>query len=472
MLKTLFTLIYLLSSPVQAEQSLNRPTTKPVCLEEVKRCEYLTANITGHEFVKRVENQLFPRQSIFFTKESYIEVQSGNTVVFWFEDRDIFNMFIALIPSIDALESFKPSDMVKVTTEILEMTEIGLKNFQAQITAVTARTSGSPRDISGDIYDADAGTISLNIPFKTVDLSVLLGASKVKKYTRKAITVVSYVNNFDSINYAHTTFVPLVGPSGILEKKTGVEIDGSVSIERSNNNLVKLNNFDLKYSQEVINPVDPTQMSINTLDVEKSSLYLYKGLTQTAVKSVSSIQTTDRGLRLSGINRSSGEIYNKMLIMVRAETISHEDIARQAQRVANSRIQGEFTPEEVRNFSTDEIDLESVIKDIRPFAKFSPTGERIIGFKLNSENARLDNYKRVFDIKISGAGLKQQANRTIEDLMTRGISFDEISESYYDRKYIKLKIKFKEFKKAPTRGHRRLRKSVTLYYNPQTNEFI
>ncbi len=471
---SVFTLsfVFFTSITLADAQTFNRQVGEPECIVEAKRCSYLTVNVTGNQFVTRVTNQLFPRQSIFFTDESYLEVERGNLVVFWFESEDILKRFKLLIPVIDALESFKPADMVKVTTDILEMTETGLKNFRAQISAVTARPVGNDRDFDVNIGDATTGDLNLNVPLKTVDLSVLLGGASVKKYTRKAITNESYVSNSEDLNFSQTTLVPIEGPSGILEKKTGLEIDGTVSIERDNSDLVKLTNFDLKYSKEVINPVDATQMSINTLDLDRKSLFLYRGLTQTAVKSVSSVQTSDRSGQLNGINRAIGEEYNKLLIMVRAETISHDDIAAEARRIADSNIQGEFSEDQIREFPTDSVELKEIFENIKPFTRFDTTGERIVGFKLDQKYARLENYKKRFDIKIKGGGIKQQANRSLESLMTKGLILNDVSQNYYDRKFIKIKVTIREFIKRPKPGQRRFSKRVTLYYNPQTNEFL
>lgn len=452
--------------------SLNRDVEKPVCDVEVKRCVYYTSNITGRQFVTRVTTQLFPQQSIFFTDGSYLEVESGNTVVFWFEEDEILKRFKLLIPYVDALESFKPVDMVKVTTEIVEMTETGLKNLRAQITAVTMRTPGSLGNFSGGISDANNGDLSFNIPLKTVDLSVVLGASSVRRHTKRAITNESYITNFENINFSDTTFVPFEGPSGILEKQTGLTINGSVSIERDNSDLVKISNFDLKYEKSVVNPVDDTMMSVNSTDVDRASMFLYRGLTQTTVKSISSASSTDGGIQLNGFNRSTGEEYNKLLILVRAESISQDDIAGEARRIADSVIRGNFTDQQIRNFDTTPVEIDEVLEDIKPFSRFGTTGERIIGFKLNPELARDENYKKRFDIKIRGGGIKQEANRSLEELMTRGLVLSDIRQRYLDKKYIKIKVSFKEFIKGPRGNTRPLFKRVTLYYNPQTNKFI
>lgn len=126
-----------------------------------------------------------------------------------------------------------------------------------------------------------------------------------------------------------------------------------------------------------------------------------------------------------------------------------------------------FSEIEINSFPGNGIDFKTALKSVKPYALQTPSGQKILGMKLDKKFARRDNIKKSVEVSIKGGGIKQEAILTLENLMLSGLKFNPVGLRYLDKKVVKFKVTLKPF-----RGSRSSRVKITLYYNPRTNSFI
>jgi len=129
-------------------------------------------------------------------------------------------------------------------------------------------------------------------------------------------------------------------------------------------------------------------------------------------------------------------------------------------------LHGTFTATDRTAMNPTGPDLKQILDTgIDAYARFTASGDRILGFNLDKKMASLATIDKNIEIEIKTRGMKQKAIRTVENLMISGIRFDELPRAAIDKELVKFTLKFKTF-----RGPTLLRKN--LWYNPQTNAFI
>lgn len=456
----LLTCLFSLSA-IGQEIGLERPAGAVDCNQSVKRCTYIVQNGTAAKLIQRIERILFPG-TILTPSEGYIEAESLKQIGFWLESDDLLERFKGLIPSLDTFESFDPTSLVQISIDVYGVTETGLTNLTASLQSV-----GPAADDSGD-FSISTGSAALDLTLKlgTNLLASALGSKSVKKYTKKLTTVTRYIPNRAEINFSHTSNIYISPTAGsVKEEKVGLNIDGEVSIERTRNDLIKIQDFSFRYGV-LIPGVDPANNRVNVLEVTNPEVYLLSGISNLIVSTTTDESTRTRGWGLLSVERGKDESLSKLMVVVRAEPLSFESVIDRMRDMRVRDLHGTFTSTDRTNMNPTGPELKQVLDiGIDPYARFTASGDRILGFNLDKKMASLATIDKNIEIEIKTRGMKQKAIRTIENLMISGIRFDELPRAAIDKELVKFTLKFKSF-----RGPTLLKKY--LWYNPQTNAFI
>ncbi|PIP88573.1 MAG: hypothetical protein COW01_13620 [Bdellovibrionales bacterium CG12_big_fil_rev_8_21_14_0_65_38_15] len=443
------------------EIGLERPAGAVDCNQSVKRCTYIVQNGTAAKLIQRIERILFPG-TILTPSEGYIEAESLKEIGFWLESDELLERFKGLIPSLDTFESFDPTSLVQISIDVYGMTETGLTNLTASLQSV-----GPANDDSGD-FSISTGNAALDLTLKlgTNLLASALGSKNVKKYTKKLTTVTRYIPNRAEINFSHTSNIYISPTAGsVKEEKVGLNIDGEVSIERIRNDLIKIQDFSFRYGV-LIPGVDPASNRVNVLEVTNPEVYLLSGISNLIVSTTTDEVTRTRGWGLLSVERGKDENLSKLMVVVRAEPLSFESVIDRMRDMRVRDLHGTFTATDRTAMNPTGPDLKQILDTgIDAYARFTASGDRILGFNLDKKMASLATIDKNIEIEIKTRGMKQKAIRTVENLMISGIRFDELPRAAIDKELVKFTLKFKTF-----RGPTLLRKN--LWYNPQTNAFI
>ncbi len=461
-MKLILMLTCLFSIPAfSQENGLERPAGAVDCNQSVKRCTYIVQNGTANVLIQRIERILFPG-TILTPSEGYIEAESLKQIGFWFESEELLERFKGLIPSLDTFESFNPTSLVQISVDVYGITETGLTNLTASLQSVGPQGDDDPD------FSISSGNAALDLTLKlgTNLLASALGSKNVKKYTKKLTTVTRYIPNLAEINFSHTSNIYISPTAGsVKEEKVGLNIDGEVSIERDRNELIKVEDFKFRYGV-LIPGIDPASNRVNVLEVSNPEVYLLTGISNLIVSTTTDQVTRTRGWGLLSVERGKDESLSKLMVVVRAEPLSFESVIDRMRDMRVRDLHGTFTDADRVAMTQTGPSLKEVLDNgIDAYARFTASGDRVLGFNLDKKMASLGVIDKNVEIEIKTRGMKQKAIRSIENLMISGIRFDELPRSAIDNDLVKFKIRFKSF-----RGPTILRK--TLWYNPQTNAFI
>jgi hypothetical protein len=270
---------------------VQRLAGKVECNDELKICSYLSLKITARELIAKLNANLFPG-SILSPSEGYITTDGIKKINFYINNEDLRNRLIAVIPLMDALEQFDPSDLVLVTTDIYSLTEHGETNLQASLNSASANaTTGEIAQWTiKSIFGGLAGTA---LKIGTNFLSSVLGSSKIKEESSKITSINQLISNQTDINYSRTMKVYISPPgSGVVkEELSGLTVEGVVSISARDSDLVLIKDYHLTYG--VVEPGSQGDR-VNILSVMNPQLYLVKGISSVVVSSI----TVDQGRKI------------------------------------------------------------------------------------------------------------------------------------------------------------------------------
>ena len=452
----------ILSANLWAQQTgLERPAGSVDCEQSLKRCTYIVQNSTAAKLIQKIERILFPG-TILTPAEGYIEAESLKKIGFWLESSELLERFKGLLPALDTFESFDPTSLVQVSIDVYGITETGLTNLTASLQSVAPAT-----DDDGD-FSISTGNSALDLTLKlgTNLLASALGSRNVKKYTKKLTTITRFIPNRAEINFSHTSNIYISPTAGtVKEEKVGLSVDGEVSIERDRNDLIKVENFSFRYGV-LIPGVDPANHRVNVLEVTNPEVYLLSGISNLIVSTTTDEVSRTRGWGLLSIDRGRDENLSKLMVVVRAEPLSFEAIIDRMRDMRVRDFNGTFTSEDRSTMSATGPSLSDVFNNgLEPWARFTASGDRILGFNIDKKLASLDTISKSIEVEIKTRGMKQKAIRTVESLMISGLRLDDLPRSALDRDLVKLKLKFKAFRGSTLA-------TKTLWYNPQTNAFI
>ena len=446
---------------------LERKTGKIECHDEVKICSYITQNITARELIAKLNTNLFPG-NILDPNEGYMAPDGLKKVNFYINNSDLRNKLIATIPLMDTLEEFDPSDLVMLTTDIYSLTEGGLSNFQASL--VTANANSTNNEIADwAVSSAICGTTGLALKIGTNLLSSLLGSNKVKQESSKITTINQLIPNMAGINFSNTAKVYISPPgSGVVkEEQAGLSVNGTVSISSKDNDLVLIKDYNLTYG--VVGNVASGER-VNILSITNPQLYLVKGTSSILVSSVETEQSTSTDTSALSYGKIKNKQMNKIMIVTRAESVSFTDFVTDMKKVRQLDLHQQFTKEKIAHFSKEPIDINEVLEHIKPMAYYTTSGDRVLGIKLDANDARENNIAKNIEVTIKSggflsSGIKQKVILPLESLMLSGIKLNTLPTKALSKVKVDIYVTLK-----PYGSNKSI--SKTLHYNPETNAFF
>lgn len=445
--------------------TLLKPPGKVECNEEVKICNYIAQNISARELIAKINANLFPG-SILSPSEGYMTTDGLKKINFYIFNEELKQKVIATIPLMDTLEEFDPSDLVLLTTEIYSLTEGGLTNLQASLVTTNDPTAEIAEWI---ISSAFGGPTGIALKIGTNLLSSLLASSKVKEESMKVTTISQLIPNLSGINYSNTSKIYISPPnSGVVkEEKAGLEINGVVSISSRDSDLTLIKDYNLTYG--VLENASVGER-VKILSITNPQLYLVKGTSSIVVSSVVMEQLNRTEYSAVSFGKRKEKLFNKVMIVTRAEAIDFKNYVLEMKKMRQIELHREFSAEERLGFDVRPIDLKDVLNNIIPMAAYTASGDRVVGFKLNANDARIENYKKNVEVTIkSGTGFSKGLNQKVilplETLMLSGVKFDAFTQKELRKTLIEVDVTLKIFNTDI---------SITkkLFYNPEVNKFI
>jgi hypothetical protein len=462
---TLLTLLFSFSAMAQTATSLIRPSVKVDCNEDVKICSYVAQNITSRELIAKLNANLFPG-SILSPSEGFMTSDGLKKLNFYMFSEELKQKVIAAIPLMDTLEDFDPSDLVLLTTEIYSMTEGGLSNIQASAVAANDPASEIAEWV---ISSAFGGPTGIALKVGTNLLSTLLASSKIKEESSKVTTISQLIPNFAGISYSNTSKIYISpGTSGaVKEEQAGLTLGGTVSISSRENDLVVVKDYNLTYG--VVENVASGER-VNILSINNPQLHLVKGTSSILVSSVTLNQAVKTEYSAVSFGKKKEKYLNKLMVVTRAESVSFKDYVSEMKKLRQFELHREFTKEERSQFGYTPVSLTDVLNNIKTMTTYTSSGERIIGFRLDPRDARLDNYKKSIEITVkSGSllskGLNQKVILPLETLMLTGLKFDSLSLKELKKPVVEIELTLKGFNTTNV-------VTKKLFYNPEVNKFI
>lgn len=454
-----------------AAESMQRAAGKVNCNHIIRVCSYVAQNIKAKDLQTRLEINLF--QSAISPNEGFINAIGIKEINFYFypkkdeEGNAVLDKVITAIPFFDRLEDFDGSDLVLLTTEIFSMSEGGFSNLQASATTKNDAAS----TIADYVITSAFGATGAALEVGTNLLSSLLGSNKIREESSKIMTVSQLIPNLESISYSNTTTIPIV-PAGSLtykEETAGLTISGSVSISARDSQRVLIKDFGINYG---VVEATATNDRVNILRVSNPQLTLIKGTSSVLVSSITMSKGTTTEYSAVAFGRKKEKMLNKLMIVTRAEAISFQDYVDELLTLRNQDLYGKFSTKEISKFPISDISMKELLGHVKPYAYFLTDGTRKIGFKLDVEDARLNNYDKsiLVDVKkesLFSPGLQEKIHQyyRVQNLMKTGVSFGNLSDKALKKALVKIKVtlKVKDSDEETSR---------TLEYNPLTNEFF
>lgn len=464
-----FTLIYsslLGAADVNPNQILQRAPGKVDCNEEIKICSYVAQNITGRELIAKLNANLFPG-SILSPSEGFLNSDGLKKINFYINNEELKQKIIAAIPLMDTLEDFDPSDLVLLTTDIFSLTEGGLTNIQASLV-----TANDPTSEIADwvIASAFGGPTGLALKIGTNLLSSLLGSSKVKEESSKVTTISQLIPNLAGINYSKTSkiYISPAGSGVVKEEQAGLSVGGTVSISARDSDLVLIKDFNLTYG--VVEAAGEGER-VNVLSISNPQLYLVKGTSSLVVSSVTMDQVNRTEYSALSFGKKKEKLLNKIMIVTRAESIDFKDFVNDMKKMRSFELHKQFTKEEKAKFKTTEVKMQDVLSHVKPHAFFTTAGDRVLGFKLDANDARLNNIAKNIEISVKSgggvfsSGLKQKLILPLENLMLTGFKFDSLPAKELKKAMVEIELTMKVFNSTESY-------TTILHFNPETNKFF
>lgn len=466
-----------------SNQGMQRAPGKVECDHKVKICSYTAQNITGRELIAKLNANLF-YGSILSSDEGYLTQDGLKKINFYIfskklklsteaeaevdaEENEALKMFIAVIPLLDRLEDFDPSDLVLLTTDIFSMTEGGLSNFEASLVKANAPASEIADWV---IASALGGPTGIALKVGTNLLSSLLGSSKIKEESSKVTTINQLIPNQAGINYSNTSKIYISPTNGVVkEEQAGLSIGGTVSISARDNELILIKDYNLSYG--VVENITQGER-VNILSINNPQLYLTKGVSSLLVSSVIMDQVNRTEYSAVSFGKKKSKLLNKLMIVTRAEAINFKDFIKEMRSLRLREEYQTFTKEEKDKFASSDIQLKEVLNHVKPYAFFTTSGDRVLGFKLDTKDARINNIKQNIEIKVKkgsflSPGLKSKDKKylSVENLMKSGYQFGDLSIKAPSRALVKIKfsLTLKDSEEGVTK---------VLEYNPTTNRFF
>lgn len=464
----LYTFILITSAYADTLTDMQKSPGKVECNSEVSKCTYTAQNLTAKDLVARINAVIFPG-SILSPTEGYINVENLKKINFYFNNKDLMQRFINLLPLMDVIDDFGPVSLVQLTTEIYSLSSSALTELQAQL---TSSDNNPATDIATSIITSISGTAGMGLKVGTNFLSSALGSQKIKQESSMVTTVTQLIPNMAGINFSHGSKIYISPTNGIVRDEfAGLNINGTVSISASDSDLVMVRDYSFSYGILVPSDVANKNDTVNILSISNPQLYLVKGVSSLLVSSLTSKESSKTQYSGLSFGKNKEKLRDKIMVVTRAEAIGFRQYIEDMKKIRLLDLHREFTKEDKDNFPNDEVGMNELLSHIKPYAFYTTSGDRILGFALDRKDARASNINKNIEISIksdhflSSGRLKQKTILSVENLMLSGIKFDSLSAKDLEKTKVKITIKLKLFN-----GKDEVKK--VLYYNPETNKFI
>lgn len=456
--------------PPVGEDRIERPPGPIECFEELKYCTYVIQNIEkASSLINKILPILFPNGIIDFEKGHMKQLGNNtNKISFWYEhDKTgsdegslIFERMKALLMKEDSLEEFSPSALIEVNTEIYAVTEEALTSMRAEISGINFGNNIETPNVSA----GDAG-LSFSMNVGTANLSAIIGAQRATRNATKISSITQIVNNLDSLNYSQVTpiSIPLGNSGKVQELEAGIKLNGTVTVNRDNKELVGIKDFGFSYG--VMDPKNPNL--VNTLKVNKANMYLEEGVSFGIVSSNTEENINATNIRLLGLSRERQKINTKIVIYNTVKVYSFAEFSRMNHELVRKKKTVYFTPDEVTRLEEkNKLTMNEVFGNIQLSATNTLSGDPELRFILDKKLATKENYNKLIKIKIRGKGINEKRYMNLENLMLRPFVLKRMPIDNLNKSLVRVRIKLQ------VKGERgdEFKRTIKAYYNPAVSD--
>lgn len=439
---------------------------KVVCLDEVnfighKSCTYTLINLTrGQELIRKIEQILFKGEPLSLP-DGMMEILGSNSKVisFWHKDIKVMEQIKNIIPLLDTKEDFSSNTIVEFKADIYEISESGLSSLGAEITNLKVG-AGIDDLVDGVGANSDGNGLGLDLKLGVVQLSGLLSAERQKGRLKKSITISRPVPNLSSIEYDDITNIyssPGAAGTEIKTDKTGVSLDGVVSVNHENEKLVTVKGFKITYGTK------NSDGSVNILTLPYENLVVQEGIAFPLISSKSIGTYKGNTTKLLGFNIGRSKEEARLLVYVTVKVKSWDEYI---EHIKDILVVGKqkFSKSEVEKLSSECVSVNHLLRDLKLIATRDLNGDPVLSLMLNKENACKTNLKKRIKIKISGNGISKKENSkftTVESLMHIPMKINDLSLE----KLRKSLLRFKYSAELVDKGMK-TKVSEKLYFAP------
>lgn len=451
----------------QEPKTAQRPVGEVHCDHDIqKSCTYTTENLSAPELLNIVSRTMFP-DDVLDRSVGFKITRSSNEIEFYFNDivdendvktrSPLLERFISLIMRFDVQDDFNPPAYVEFTTEVYSVSKTA-------ITAIKlALSNANPDNVP------DTGTISYGFKLKNLELALALGLQVSRGNAHQVFSASSLVPNKSDIDWRQTTNI-YVSPNStdLKTEKSGLDINGVVSINRNDKTRMLLSNFRFTYGVEIPPANDGDSPRVDELNFPLSRYEMKEGIPTLlmSTKSFNLISAKGLGIGNTGYQKYMKE--TKLVVVIRAKAFTQEDLIAANKDILHNKTLKKFSEEEVQNFPNDAVSIDEVLDSTRAKIEvIESTGDRVIRFWLDKDLARRDNYKKRYWVKITAQGFQHKRVRSIEHLMLKGINTPPMPYSLLQKNLIKFKIRFRKVREWRFFHHRK-----RFYYEPEYNDLF
>ncbi len=443
-----------------------RPAGKVNCVEDkVKMCSYVSQNLSARELLAKIQANLFSG-SILTPDKGYIVVDGIKKINFYMEEQSLREKLEAIIPLLDVLEDFNPTDLVLVTTEIFSLTEGGLSNLESSMVSGVDANNDITDWVMSSIFGGPSG-VALKVGTNMV--SSLLASSRMREESSRITTINQLIPNRSSLNYSNVSKIYIAPPqTGVVkEEEAGLKISGTPTISGLDDKVVLIKDFSLTYGVER-NQNDLGKVEV--LTVSNAELSLVKGVSSMVVSAVTSAESRASGGSVVTFGKKKEKVFNKLLIITRAEAIRFEDYVADMKKLLTMSLHHKFSPEQISKLKDDPIPMTQVLKKIKPETILTSSGDRVIKFYVHKEGARKHNYSKHIEVTVTAGGVfnpdfKQKSVVPLQTLMLSGLKLNSLPNKLLNEPVLPIKISLREYKSMES-------VDVILDYNTEDNSFI
>ena len=415
--------------------------------------EFCTYTIRNLESVKQLIRKL--NQALFngdpLTEPLGLLQAFGDNdqdLIFNHSNQIILKQMIRLIPMLDTKEAFVPGEVIRLNTDIYEVTDTGLSNLGAGITSLRIGSGIGDLDDTGEI-SGNQNSLGIDLKVGPLELSGLISREKSKGNLEKITSIRGETYNLNRYDFSDITMNYQTPGSGLnpFEEKEGIEIRGKLSINEDNNDVVVLKDFNFYYG------IPNGDGTVNQLNIPRKRMILKEGILFPLVSSkVTGVQVT-RSRGFLGFNNSTSKENKRLLVYMSVQVLTWEEFITELSSKTPTNTRSKFTKEEVDNLPDKCISDKELLDKIVLKASRGTDGEPQLSYSLDPEYACKKNIKKKLFLKANGGGIKISDNtvvKSVENLMLKPVTLTGIKPYYFSISHFKLNVMLSYFSKKRT----------------------